>query len=78
MKELLSPDTEAVLFAVQGFHGPEVVAQAFRALVFGATTEPLTPDLLIRIADEIDPPSPTPNAEPTPRRRFTGPPTKRG
>ena len=52
----LSPGTKAVLFAVQGLHGPEVVAQDFRALVFGAITEPLTPDLLIRIADEIDPP----------------------
>ena len=56
MKEPLSPGTKAVLFAVQGLHGPEVVAQDFRALVFGAITEPLTPDLLIRIADEIDPP----------------------
>ena len=52
----LSPTAQNVLAAVWGLRGPEVVAQAFRALVFGATTEPLTPSLLIRIADEIDPP----------------------
>lgn len=61
MKEPLSPDTEAVLFAVQGLYGPEVVAQAFRALVFGATAEPLmqfVPDhkKLLAIATELQGP----------------------
>ena len=56
MKEPLSTEAKAVLVAVQALQGRYAAAQAFRALVFDATTEPLTPDLLIRIADEIDPP----------------------
>ena len=51
-----SPDTLAVLAA---FHDSDsmsqAVADAFRALALLKSDEPLTPDRLFRIADELDP-----------------------
>jgi hypothetical protein len=51
-----SPDTLAVLAAIKD--SPTLngaVAQAFRALALLKSDEPLTPDRLFRIADELDP-----------------------
>ena len=52
----LSRDSQAVLAAGLGYNSERIaIAQAFRALAFLAPTEPLTPDQLIRIAEELDP-----------------------
>jgi hypothetical protein len=52
----LSPDTRAVLAAIDGYDTTRVtVAQAFRALAFLKPTGAITPDQLIRIAEELDP-----------------------
>jgi len=51
-----SPDTLAILAAFEG--GPtlnEAVARGFRALALLKSLEPLAPDRLFRIADELDP-----------------------
>ena len=51
-----SPDTLAILAAFQ--HSDtlcEAVADAFRALALLKSPEPLAPDWLFRIADELDP-----------------------
>ena len=51
-----SPDTLAILAAFR-YSGSmsEAVADAFRALALLKSPEPLTPDRLFRIADELDP-----------------------
>ncbi len=52
----MSPDTLAVLAAIKD--SPtlnKAVAQGFRALALLNSDEPLTPDRLFRIADELDP-----------------------
>ena len=52
----LSPDTRAVLEAIDGYDTPRItVAQAFRALAFLRPIETLAPAQLIRIAEELDP-----------------------
>ena len=52
----LSPDTRAVLAAIDGYDTPRItVAQAFRALAFLRPIETLSPAQLIRIAEELDP-----------------------
>ena len=52
----LSPDTRAVLAAIDGYDSPRItVAQAFRALAFLRPIETLAPAQLIRIAEELDP-----------------------
>ena len=52
----LSPDTRAVLAAIDGYDTPRItVAQAFRALAFLRPIETLAPAQLIRIAEELDP-----------------------
>ncbi len=54
----LSPDTRAVLAAINGYDTPRVtLAQGFRALAFlrPASDGPITPDQLVRIARELDP-----------------------
>jgi hypothetical protein len=51
-----SPDTLAILAAFKD--SPtlnEAVAQGFRALALLKSSEPLAPDRLFRIADELDP-----------------------
>ena len=51
-----SPETLAILAAFRD--SPtlnEAVAQAFRALVLLKSPEPLAPDRLFRIADDLDP-----------------------
>jgi hypothetical protein len=51
-----SPDTLAVLAAIKDCPTMnEAVAQAFRALALLKSPEPLAPDQLFRIADELDP-----------------------
>ena len=50
-----SPDTLAILAAIKDCPTLEAVAQAFRALALLKSPEPLTPDRLFRIADELDP-----------------------
>jgi hypothetical protein len=50
-----SPDTLAILAAFRDSPAlNEAVAQAFRALALLKSPEPLTPDQLFRIADEMD------------------------
>ena len=52
----MSPDTLAVLAAIKDCPTMnEAVAQAFRALALLKLPEPLAPDQLFRIADELDP-----------------------
>ncbi len=52
----LSPDTRAVLAAIDGYGAPrETVAQGFRALAFLRPGGPITNEQLIRIAEELDP-----------------------
>ena len=52
----LSPDTRAVLAAIDGYDTPRItVAQALRALAFLERHGPLTPGVLIRIAEQLDP-----------------------
>lgn len=56
MSKPLSPDTRAVLAAIDGYDTPRVtVAQGFRALAFLKPGGPITNDQLIRIAEELDP-----------------------
>jgi hypothetical protein len=51
-----SPDTLAILAAIIDCDAlNEAVAQAFRALALLKSPEPLAPDRLFRIADELDP-----------------------
>ena len=51
-----SPDTLAILAAIKDCPTlSEAVAQAFRAQALLKSVEPLTPDQLFRIADELDP-----------------------
>ena len=51
-----SPDTLAILAAIKGCPTlNEAVAQGFRALALLKSDEPLAPDRLFRIADELDP-----------------------
>jgi hypothetical protein len=51
-----SPDTLAILAAFKDCPTMnEAVAQAFRALALLKSPEPLAPDQLFRIADELDP-----------------------
>jgi hypothetical protein len=50
-----SPDTLAILAAFKDSPTLEAVAQGFRALALLKSDEPLTPDRLFRIADELDP-----------------------
>jgi hypothetical protein len=49
------PDTLAVLAAIKDCPTLEAVAQGLRALALLKSPEPLTPDRLFRIADELDP-----------------------
>jgi hypothetical protein len=51
----MSPDTLAILAAFKDSPTLEAVAQGFRALALLKSDEPLTPDRLFRIADELDP-----------------------
>jgi hypothetical protein len=54
----LSPDTRALLAVIDfyGYDTPRItVAQSFRALAFLRPTGPITPDQLVRIAEELDP-----------------------
>ena len=61
MSRPLSPDTRAVLAAIDGHDTPRVtVAQGLRALAFLKPGRPITNDQLIRIAEELDPCHPTP------------------
>ena len=56
MSTPMSPDTLAILAAFKDSPNlNEVVAHAFRALALLKSPEPLTPDRLFRIADELDP-----------------------
>jgi hypothetical protein len=50
-----SADTLAILAAIKDCPTLESVAQAFRALALLKSPEPLAPDQLFRIADELDP-----------------------
>jgi hypothetical protein len=51
-----SPDTLAILAAIKDSPTlSEAVAQGFRALALLKSAEPLAPDRLFRIADELDP-----------------------
>jgi hypothetical protein len=56
-RKTMSPDTLAILAAFND--SPTItlaaVAHAFRALALLKSDEPLTPDRLFRIADELDP-----------------------
>jgi hypothetical protein len=54
-RKTMSPDTLAVLAAIKDCPTLEAVAQGFRALALLKSDEPLTPDRLFRIADELDP-----------------------
>ena len=52
----LGLDTRAVLAVIDDYDTPRVtVAQSLRALAFLNGTGPITPDQLIRIAEELDP-----------------------
>jgi hypothetical protein len=52
----MSADTLAILAAFRyGGSMSEAVADAFRALALLKSDEPLAPDRLFRIADELDP-----------------------
>jgi hypothetical protein len=67
MNKRLSADTRALLVVIDPPKDPSglfipapqtpraVFAQGLRALAFLKRSEPLTPDELIRIADELDP-----------------------
>ena len=53
----LSPETTAILAAIQGYgpNAPEIAAQALRAMVFlGCSRMPLDRDQLHQISEELD------------------------